>query len=232
MKNRILAVVLTLSVSFVTFPAPQAQADIWGGDVAVLVQILANALQQLAQLRQILSTGQDNLDLIRAINQGINDSLGLAKTINPNIDPGIYRDWQKVQDAMAAVGLIYGVAVPSKDFQIQKDADQSVAEAISLNNSLYQYTREIDDVGQQIETYSHAVSPGGAQKLTAQSLGVIVHVLNASLRAQATGLKLQAQNLAIQNRKDKELTKHILDTSDTLTANMKAQDTSFELPRF
>ena len=39
-------------------PRP-CRADIFGGDVVVLTQILANAIQQLIQLRQILSTGSD-----------------------------------------------------------------------------------------------------------------------------------------------------------------------------
>ncbi len=217
---------------FFTLPATPAKASMFGEENAALYQILANAVQQLVQLRQILATGQDSLDMVKSINQGINDSLALIRTINPNSDPGLYGNWQKVQDALGALDKIYGIPIPSKDFQIQKDADQSVAEAITLNNALYNYTNQIDDVGEAIENASHRVSPGGAQKLTAQSLGVILHVLNASLRAQATGLKLEAQNIAIQNRKDKEATKHILDASDNLSDLMKNQDTSFTLPRF
>ena len=209
-----------------------SRADLFGGDVAVLIQILANAFQQLAQLQQILSTGSDSLSLMREINRGINDSLGLMRTIDPNREPGLYGDWLKVQDALSALNQLYGIVTPSKDAQVQKDADQSVAEAITLNNSLYDYTKQIDDVGEAIERASHGVSPGGAAKLTAESLGVILHVLNASLRAQATGLKLHAQELAIQNRKDKEETKYTLESVGRLTDAMKGQDTSFALPRF
>jgi len=140
MKKRIafFAALLTLA-----FPST-ARPDMFGGDVIVLGQILVQAIQQLAQLRQILATGQDSLGLIRDINRGINDSLMLMRTISPDRDPGIYANWQKVDQALSAMQSIYGIAVASKDARVQQDADRSTVEAIALNNSIYGYTSEID----------------------------------------------------------------------------------------
>lgn len=226
--KRILAFVLALQLSF----TPAAHADMFGGDLVFLAQILANAIQQLAQLKQILNAGQDNLELIRDINRGINDSLNLLRTISPNRNPGLYKDWQKVSEALDSLERIYGIAIESKDARVQKDTDQSVAEAISMNNSIYEYTKEIDEIGELIKSQSHAVSPGGAAKLTAQSLGVMLHIQNESLRAQATGLKLQAQAMALQNRKDKERTRQMLDGSESLKVAMSTKKPEFRLPRF
>lgn len=212
--------------------AQPARADLFGGDVAVLAQILANALQQLAQLKQILSTGKDNLDLIRDINRGINDSLNLIRTISPNTDPGLYKDWQKVSDALNKLETIYGITVESNDRKVQKDTDQSVAEAIALNNSIYKYTKDIDEIGELIKSQSHSVSPGGAAKLTAQSLGVMLNLQNEMLRTQATGLKLQAQSMALQNRKDKERTRQMVAGADNLNSALSQVKPQFKLPRF
>lgn len=211
---------------------PPARADLFGGDVAVLSNILVNALQQLAQLRQILSTGRDNVELIREINQGINDSLDLLRTVSPNTDPGIYRDWQKAQDALANLEKLYGIVVPSRDEHVQRDADQSIAEAIAFNNSIYAYTKQIDEIGENIKTQSHFVSPGGAAKLTAESLGVMLHIQNESLRAQATGLKLQAQAFALENRKDKDRTRQMLEGAENLKTALSGAKPQFTLPRF
>ena len=79
----------------------------------------------------MLQNGQDSLDLLRDINRGINDSLGLIRTISPNTDPGLYKDWQKVTDALTQLETIYGIVVESRDSRVQKDTDQTVAEAIS-----------------------------------------------------------------------------------------------------
>jgi hypothetical protein len=115
---------------------------------------------------------------------------------------------------------------------VQRDADQSIVEAVSLNNSIYQYSKVIDEIGEMIKSQSHAVSPGGAAKLTAQSLGVMLHLQNEMLRTQATGLKLQAQALALQNRKDKERTRQMVSGADDLNSAMANQKPKFALPRF
>ena len=161
---------LPIIIAAILFVTPlTSRADFFGGDVVVLTQILANALQQLIQLKQILSEGQDSLNLMRDINRGINDSLNLIRTVYPNADPGLYRDWDKVQNAMSGIERIYGAVTPSTEAPIQRDTDQSVGEAIALNNSIYKYTHDIDEIGETIKQYSHTVSPGGAQKLTAES---------------------------------------------------------------
>ncbi len=223
---------LAICLSVLLFSTQPTQASMFGEETVVLAQILANALQQLAQLKQILDTGKSNLDLIREINRGINDSLNLVRTVYPNIDPGIYKDWQSVQDAVNKLETIYGVADPSLNQRVYRDTDQNVAEAVQLNNSIYQYTQQIDEIGEAIKQVSHDVSPGGAQKLTAQTLGVMLHVMNQNLRAQATGLKLQAQSMALQNKKDKDATREFLSNSETLRVAMKNERAEFKAPRF
>lgn len=212
--------------------APQVRASMFGEENIILAKILANALQQLAQLQSILNTGRDNLNLIRDINRGINDSLSLIRTISPNTDPGLYKDWEKVTDALSKIENIYGIVIDSHDARVQKDTDQSIAEAISLNNSIYKYTKMIDEVGELIKSQSHSVSPGGAAKLTAQSLGVMLNLQNEMLRTQATGLKLQAQTLALQNRKDKDQTRQMVAGADNINSALAGAQPQFKLPRF
>lgn len=219
-------VVLMFAVPF------EARCDMFGGDVAVLVQILANALEQLVQLKKILDTGKDNLDLIQEINRGINDSLQLLQTAGLKIDPGIYKDWRTVSDGLRQLQSLYGIAVPSPEQPVQNATDENVAEAIQFNNTIYDYANDVDRIGEAIKQYSHQVSPGGAQKLTAESMGVMLHVMNQSLRAQATGLKLQAQTLALANKKDKDYTRDLLEKSQTLESSMRNDKAQFEIPRF
>ncbi|MEQ1875307.1 MAG: hypothetical protein ABL958_01585 [Bdellovibrionia bacterium] len=218
-------------VCLISFPSP-ARSSMFGEETAVLIEILANAVKQLHELQAIVNAGQDTLGLLRDINRGINDSLYQLKTIYPDIDPGIYKEWDKVQTGLQKIESIYGIIAPSKEFEIQRDTDRSVAEAVALNNNIYDYSNQIDAIGEEIKNFSHVVSPGGAQKLTAQSMGIMLHVMSQSLRAQATGLKLQAQTVALQNKKEKDMTKHFLESSKTLKTALKNKDTSFELPRF
>lgn len=229
MKRKILTWVAIVSIA--TGPT-YAHADLWGADVGVLMQILAEDIEQLMQLKAILQNGSDTLGLLQDINQGINDSLGIIRSIAPFVDPGLYAKLVKVQDALSHFQTMYGVVVNSPDGGVQMETDQVVAEAISMNNGLYQYANDLDKVGEDIKAYSHETSPGGAAKLTAQALGVMLHVMNQQLRATATGLKLSAQAMALQNKKEKQQTAQYLDQADTLAREMKAEDVKFDFPRF
>jgi len=214
-------------------PVPQvARADLFGADAAILAQILANALQQLAQLREILQSGNDTLGLLQDINRGINDSLRMAETLGLRVDPGLYRELREIDAAVNSIESLFGRAVDSRVATVQRNTDRTVAEAITFNNELNEYTQRLDRIGEEIKTYSHAVSPGGAAKLTAQSLGVMIHVMNQQIRATGQGLKLQAQTLALQNKQEKDRTEQYLKEGEKLKNKMQSLDAKFQAPRF
>ncbi|MBI4404096.1 MAG: hypothetical protein HY537_08045 [Deltaproteobacteria bacterium] len=56
---------LVIIVSLLFLSPNIARADLFGGDVAVLTQILAQAVMQLAKLKEILGTAEQNIGLIR-----------------------------------------------------------------------------------------------------------------------------------------------------------------------
>ena len=226
--KKIMSLILTIAL----VAAPSARGDMFGGDVAVLMQILAQAIAQLAELKKMLQTGDDTLGLLQDINRGINDSLNLIRTISPYIDSGQYGDLKKVEDVLRRFTDIYGVVTESPDAKAQASVDHAVAEAVAMNGAIYDYTKQIDQIGEDIKNYSHTVSPGGAQKLTAESMGVVLHVLNQSLRAQGALLKLQAQSIAQTNKREKDYTAGYSNAAGTLSSAMQTNDSQFERPRF
>ncbi len=220
---------------FVQFLLPvsyEARGDIWGADVAVLAQILQQTILQLAELRSILQSGKDTFGLLEDINRGINDSLRMANTLGIRVDPGIYRDLRQVDQAVRAIEQLYGRPIDSPIATIQRNTDQTVAEALSFNNEINEYAKNLDIIGDEIKSYSHSVSPGGAAKLTAQSLGVVIHVLNQQMRATGQGLKLQAQVMAVQNKKEKDSTAQYLKEGQALSERMTSINPTFQVPRF
>lgn len=230
MRKRLCAIFMAIGL---LLPVPQvARADLFGADAAILAQILANALQQLAQLREILQSGNDTLGLLQDINRGINDSLRMAETLGLRVDPGLYRELREIDAAVNSIESLFGRAVDSRVATVQRNTDRTVAEAITFNNELNEYTQRLDRIGEEIKTYSHAVSPGGAAKLTAQSLGVMIHVMNQQIRATGQGLKLQAQTLALQNKQEKDRTEQYLKEGEKLKNKMQSLDAKFQAPRF
>jgi len=180
-----------------------SRGDPFGGDVVVLTQILANAVQQLIQLRQILGNGSDTLGLLRDVNRGIREGLTTLQVLNPKFNPGIYGNTQTADKVLAIINDLYGRIPQTGEARMQRAQDQSVAESIAMNGALFKFADQADAESQRIFNHSQYVSPQGAGKLTAQSVAVLIGVTNQVLRTNSTMLKMMGQNMALQNKKEK-----------------------------
>ncbi len=208
-----------------------ARADLFGGDVAVLTQILVQTIQTVTQLKAILSNGQDNLNLLRDINSGVRSGLDVIRIINPNFNPGVYGDLNNANAVLRAIQDIYGAVPKGMDQDLMNSQDQSVAEVISMNRNLYDYADSVDRERERILYHSQVVSPQGAGKLQNQALGVLIGVTTQLLRTQSQMLKLLAQNMALQNRKEKIQTQEFQENYKTLSDGLKSIPMNSNLPR-
>lgn len=198
-KRYLLAPILALSLTI----GQSARADFWGGDVVILAQILSNAVQQLAQLQSILGNGRDTLGLLRDINRGLRDAVGLIRTANQTLRPGVLSDLDNLDQVLARIEELYGKVPNTPEGRMQLLTDRSVAEAIELHNEAFRYADRIDPEAERIKDYAHVVNPQGAAKVTVQGIGVMIHILNQILRTNAAILKMQSEQLALQNRRGK-----------------------------
>lgn len=199
MKRYILAPVLAVAM----MATPPARADFWGGDLIYLAQILQTAIQQLTQLQNILGNGRDTLNLLRDINRGLRDALRLMRTANQTLNPGVLSDLDNLDQILFKVEELYGRIPNTPEGKMQVLTDRSVAEAINLHNEAFKYANRLDPEAERIKDYAHMVNPAGAAKVTVQSMGIMIHVLNQILRTNAAILKLQSEQLALQNRRGK-----------------------------
>lgn len=199
LKKRIIAITLCFTLAL---PQP-AKADIFGGDVAVLVQILAQAIKQLYELQRIVSTGQDTLTLMRDINRGIRDGLAVIRIINPKFNPGLYGSLDTVDQVQRAIEDLYGAIPQTSEYRLQEAQDKSVSESIAMNGTLFQYADSVDNETKRIIDHAQKVSPQGAGKLTAESIAILIGVTTQVLRTNSMMLKMMGQNMALSNRKEK-----------------------------
>jgi len=213
-KNTLMAGIMSI---LLLVPQP-SRADIFGGDIAVLVQILANALQQLAQLRQILGTGADSLNLMRDINRGIRDGLAVIQILNPKFNPGLYGDLDTADRVLSAIQDLYGRIPQTGEARLQQAQDRSVSESIAMNGTLFRFADEADGESKRIIAHAQVVSPQGAAKLTAQSLAVLIGVTTQVLRTNSMMLKMMGENMALQNRKEKVQSAQFRSQYDGLTS--------------
>ncbi len=210
-------------------PVP-ARADFFGGDLPLLASILAQAIQQLAQLKSILGSGVDTLNYIQDINRGLRDAMSIIRTQNSTFSPGVLSQLDTLEKLMGEVERLYGRVPNTAEAPMQRTTDQSVAEAIHTHNEAFKYAQSVDPEAERIKEYARFVSPLGAQRLTAQSMGVLITVMNQILRTNAAILKLQGENLALQNRHEKVGSQHFKMQYEGLSRAFGELKPTYDLP--
>jgi hypothetical protein len=225
-KTTISCAILSLAL---LLPSAPAHADFWGGDLAFLAQILAETIEQVAQLESILGTGKDSLNYMRDINQGIRDAMTLANTMNRTLKPGNW-NLNNVNDILGQMQNMYGRIPTGSDSTLQSTNDMSVAESIQLHNDAFRYADQVDPEAERMKAYADSASPQGAAKASLQAQGVTIHVLNQLLRTNAALLKIQSESLAMQNRKSKLQSEQFRSQYGELSQSLANAHGGFDLP--
>lgn len=221
---------LLLMLSLLLIQPRIAYGDFFGGDLPLLANIVINTAQQLTKLQSIVGAGEESLQLMKDINRGLQDAMNIIKTQNGTLDPGVLSDLQNVSQMLAKVESLYGKVPDTTQFDVQATTDASVAESIHLHNEAFRYADRIDPEAEKIKEYAKGVNPAGAQKLTAQGVGVLIHVMNQILRTNAALLKVQSEQLALQNRKEKLSSQHLKNKYEDVSKSMRDLKPDYNLP--
>ncbi len=195
-------VVSPILIVAILLPKP-ARADLWGGDVIVLVKILTQSIKQLVALKNIIGATKGQLELLREVNRGIKDGLNVIRILNPRFNPGLYGNLESADRVLAVINELYGAIPNTGESRLQEAQDLSVAESIAMNGQLFRFADEVDIESKRIIDHARQVNPQGAGKLTAQSMGVLIGVTTQVLRTNSMMLKMMSENMALQNRKEK-----------------------------
>lgn len=220
---------LSLVMAFSLTLSPRAKADFWGADIPILLEILAQAIQQVTQLQAILGNGRDSLNFMRDINSGVRDAMRLRETINRTVKSGNW-NLNDVNDILRQMERLYGKIPKTAEAQTQITHDMTVAESIQLHNDAFRYADNVDPEAERMKQYASVASPQGAAKASLQAQGVTIHVLNQILRTNAALLKVQSEQLAMQNRRSKLQSEQFRDQYNELGQVLRASKGGFDLP--
>ncbi len=181
-----------------------AKADIFGGDVAVLVQILSTTIQELATLQQTLNIAKGDSDLLGRVNRDIESALSEIYAIQD-----IVRDTNeigKTKDPMELLNRlrgIYGRLPRLGNLKALEFADNVSGTALGVDNDSYIHAGKLDAAAVKLQAQARSASPGKAQQLTAQSQTAIIHSLAQIERNGGTSARVEAAQLAIKNTEEK-----------------------------
>ena len=222
-----MSIIILISICGVARPI---YADLFGGDVAVLTNILLQNIKQLYELQRILSTQKNTYDLLRDVNRGIKEALKVLEAINPSLYPEI----SKARVILDEIEKIYG-KIPSNlpNTDMLKKNDETIISSFWMNESLNQYAQKLDEAGKaaQEEASRPYVSSLQAQKMTARTLGALLQALAQMQKNEAQLIILQAQNLGLKNRQEKLASEEFLEHSNEISNALRMTNNTTSLVR-
>ena len=180
-----------------------AYGDLFGGDVVVLMKILAENIKQYYQLQQMINNGNNQMNFFRALNQGIDNSIGLLESL-PIKDEKILADLKEFKSAAQKVEGLYGMIPKSPEEVLHRLHDQTVAESLRMSVSFKEYSEIQEKNSQLIAAQARVASPKGAARMQAETSAEILRSLSQLIRLNTQALKLQSEQLAMNNKASKE----------------------------
>lgn len=184
-------------------PLRSAHADLFGGDVAVLMQILQENIRHYYQLQQMIGQGREADQYLRFINAGIDNSMGLLQSL-PIKDEKILADLHDFKFALNKVQGLYGQIPHSPEEALQGLHDQTVAESLRMANDFKEYSVNQEKNADVIAQSARDASPKGAARMQAETSAQILKSLSQLIRLNTQSLKLQSEQLALVNKGAKE----------------------------
>jgi hypothetical protein len=172
-----------------------AKADLWGGDLPLLAQIVTNTLYTLYELQRQSTLLQDEMS-------GIKDKINRIQTISEVVQPASWEKWKDPAEAVRRLKTIY-YTLP-KEYRSEK-SDQIEAEISKAMNLVSRVSPEATTTfhsGKELERRGADASPGVAQKLTASGVGTLVALESQSQVMQSHIASLLAQMLASANERE------------------------------
>lgn len=181
-----------ISLSLAT---PLARADLWGGDLPLLTQIVFNTLHTMYELQQQTEMLNDQLD-------GIKDRLNRIQTIAEVVQPSQWDRWRDPAEAIRRIKLIYGTL--PKEYRSEKSdqVEEELSKAMNLISRVSRGAESSFRSGKEMEDRASNASPGVAQKLTASGVGTLISMEAQTQIIQSHIVSLLAQTLADANEKE------------------------------
>lgn len=191
---------LFLVVLIVSLPV---YADFWGGDIPLLTSIVANTSTQIARLNEIMETGEKSLKVLDEVNEGVHRVRRLTE-IPSRARYGLFSRIQGIEHMGDTLKGVYGGSPLAPLYRANAFAERSVSESLMIHKEVTELAYDLDKTANDLIRQSNGASPAGASKLAAQGAGIQVRQNNEVLRTNSSMLKIQAQQLALKNARERE----------------------------
>lgn len=210
---------------------PSAKADLFGGDVAVLTQILVENIRRYQQLQMMIGQNKEHSEFLRKLNHGLENSIGLLQSM-PVKDERILAELREFQGALQSVTDLYGKIPKSQEARMQTLHDQTIAESLRMVNAFKDYSESQEQNSIMIAAQSREASPKGAARMQAETSAQILRTLSQLIRVNTQILKLQSEQFGMNNKTGKDSVGNFQKVNNDMGKSFQSLKSDMGLIRF
>ena len=167
----------------------------------------------------MIGTGRETLGVLEEMNRGVKDVLRLADTAHVALPPQVYSDAAQIDSATRKASSLYGGPTDRTPLYARTQY-QSGVEGLFLSQDAFQYSNQLDRQGNQIKNAAVVSNQATATRLTAETLGVLLHAVNHQNRLQAKGLEIQSTHHIEEAEKEDSRMESFEQTHDAIQKDM------------
>jgi len=196
------------------------RADMFGGDLPLLAQIVTNTLHTMWELQRQTGLLKDEM-------KGINERIYRIETIADVVQPSQWDRWKNPAEAMRRIKTIYHTL--PKEYRSEKSdqIEEELSKAMNLIARVSSGSQSSFQSGKQMEERATNVSPGVAEKLTASGVGTLISMEAQTQIIQSHIVSLLAQTLADANEKESRLIESNGTSFSGVSKNLVGSESSF-----
>jgi hypothetical protein len=186
---------LSLLIAYLLFNPLKAKADLFGGDLPLLREIVANTLHTMYEL-------QTQTNIMKYEMAGILDRIDRVQAIAEVVQPSTWDKWKNPEEALRRLRYIY-YTLP-KEYRSEKSdqIEEELSKAMVLVSNISKTVNTSFQSGKEMERRGANSSPGVAQKLTASGVGTLITMEAQSQVIQSQIVSLMTQAMAEANEKE------------------------------
>ena len=169
-----------------------------------LARIIKDNAKRYRQLKAIIKTGKENREHLRNINAGIENIVVSVESL-PLKDRKILHKMKDFHTAYNSLLEIYGDIPKGGDQTMYRLNDETVAESVAMVGDIHTYASGQEKNAALTAGRVGEASLKGAARMNAHTNTQILHTLNQLLKVNGQMLKLQSENLAMANKKEKDM---------------------------
>ena len=171
-------------------------------------------------------------DQIKKINDGLDAIKALGSVVGLSGNKEIIAEWEKVNSLAKMLEALHVDISKVRNKKGIEAVDEGLKRSLKIQKRIFEFQQKLSTASQSVEEQVSKVSPKGAARLTAQSMGMMLEAQGKILASQRVQIDLMMQQQMLENYERKIRAQHITQNIDELSKLLSTSKVEFKFPRW